>query len=377
VNLDQTTTGLGTSTTIPTKATRAGGCLNNPSVRLDPAASVSTDPSCQALNQQLANLQVQLKGCQITDQAAVANIGQLVVGVGMIMGKGAATAAGTMIQLGSNLVTLIAPGEAGRADKRNKTINKLEAKDALHRAIACNALILYENQYCQGSRPNGDTFNPVTSQDASDAGDAITKLISPQIRALIGNLHDPFYMSRPYDNTPQYTSLITDCYNGYLFLNWHSKEASKKEGKEEAPGIYKSPTPFFNQSCVPLIECVSDINGINDKKWDVPTMQDLFPKTLTADNSCTNLAKARALASISDDMIAQLICYNFDGQNSKTCNTGVKCAVSSKKVKKDNDKSFVANKQPCSHYKVKTSNTSSESSRPSSSAVSGSSSGSN
>lgn len=287
------------------------GCLN--------AADMTNNINCMNFTNDLVKLQQQLIGCNLKDKATVAgNIGTFMTGVGMIVGGNAAvTTAGAMIQIGSLLLQSIVPTEIQKESHKAKMMlkrnEKIDTGRLLKKATNCYIFSWYKGLYC------GKTISTNFLEYQKNLVKSMplaTKYLNKEIQEQLSILKQyPEDISRSQN---QDKTLITDCYNGYVFLNYYVDSRG-------TPTVTDKPTSTFQENCMPLIKSVENINKDKQKGWDLPT---LFTDR-TDNHSCTNLTKAAALTSFSDDVADQLMCSNFDGKTCKTngCSAGQTCCA--------------------------------------------------
>ena len=297
------------------KPTKSGGCLNAASTKVEmyPSTGVNNDPDCLALLNQLEQLQMQLQSCNLKDQSAIAaNIGQLTVGVGMILGGNAAiTSAGALVQIGSVLMKSVIPSKQQKAQAFIAKINKVEADASLENAMNCYMLSMYQGIYCKKDLSYKKKYEKLLLKYSSTVKKSLKKDIQEQQNKLAQINSDARYAG--YDTEGQSKELIKDCYNGYVFLNYDAKKGSLN--------LEDEPKPFFKKNCTPIAECLSGINTSQKKGWELPV---LFTKgkAFSFIDSCETLKKAQALTKKSSveysDVTGSLVKDKFNG---KTCST--------------------------------------------------------
>jgi len=294
------------------KPTRSGGCLNASSKRIDPVTGVDADPDCARLLDQLQQLQMQLQSCNLKDKSVIAaNIGQLTVGAGMILGGNAAEiVAGSLIQIGSALVKYIAPTKLDKAAQTIAKINKVEADTLLENAMSCYLLSMYQGIYCKKDFVYKKKYENILIQALPTVRRGLKRNIQEQ-QDRIEQLRSD-YRFAGYSIKEQSKHLINYCYNGYIFLNYDVKDGSIN--------LEDEPKPFFRKNCLPLTECVSKINTRKLKGWNhLPV---LFTKGHQFNflESCGVLKEAQLLAqkNTSENISSSLEEDKFNG---KTCST--------------------------------------------------------
>ena len=255
---------------------------------------------------------MELQSCNLKDKSAIAsNIGQLTVGVGMILGGNATEiVAGSLIQIGSALIKYIAPSKLDKAAQLVAKTTKVEADTMLENAMSCYVLSMYQGIYCKKDLAYKKKYEKILLQALPTVRRGLKKNIQEQQDKIEQELSDHRYLG--YSVKEQTKHLINYCYNGYIFLNYDVKQG--------AINLEDEPKPFFKKNCIPLTECVSEINIRKLKGWnDLPV---LFAKGHQFNflESCGVLKKTQSLAqkSTSENISLSL---DEDKFNGRTCST--------------------------------------------------------